>query len=105
MPAIARGNARDSVFSLTGTGRGCRAPVRTRTGPSLATVTVGGFPVVTRGDMVGFHLRAGCLPDVSLLSTSSSTVFVNGKGVGRIGDLYGFDNIITSGDSTVFIGG
>jgi uncharacterized Zn-binding protein involved in type VI secretion len=102
MPAVARSNGADSVFSRTGIGRGCRSPVRTSTGSGSSTVFVGGVPVVKRGDMVAFHLAQGCAPDLSTLSSSSSTVFVNGQGIGRIGDEYTSDNIITSGFPTVF---
>jgi uncharacterized Zn-binding protein involved in type VI secretion len=105
MPAVARANGLDSVFSLTGTARGCQAPINTVTGSGSSTVFVGGIPVVVQGDLVGNHPAAGCGPDLSTLTTSSSTVFVGGKGVGRVGDLYTADNIITSGASTVFIGG
>ena len=102
MPAVARANGADSVFSRTGTGRACRSPVRTSTGSGSSTVFVGGVPVVKRGDTVAFHLAQGCGPDLSTLSSSSSTVFANGQGIGRIGDEYSSDNIITSGFPTVF---
>jgi uncharacterized Zn-binding protein involved in type VI secretion len=105
MPAIARANGTDSVFSLTGTARACRAPINTVTGSGASTVLVGGIPVVVQGDLVGNHPAVGCGPDLSVLSTFSATVFVGGKGIGRIGDLYTADNIITSGASTVFVGG
>jgi uncharacterized Zn-binding protein involved in type VI secretion len=108
MPAVARANGIDKVFSLTGTARGCRAPINTTTGIATETsVVVGpeGYPVVVEGDKVELHPAAGCSPDESELSTFSSTVFVGGKRVGRVGDLYTADNIITSGAPTVFIGG
>jgi len=104
MPAVARSNGTDRVFSLTGTARGCRAPINTVTGSGSSTVFIGGIPVVVQGDLVGSHPAAGCGPDLSALSTFSSKVFVNGKGVGRIGDQYTADNLITSGSSTVFAG-
>ena len=108
MPAIARANGVDSVFSQTGFGRGCRAPMipRPRTGPATYTgVLVGGSPVVLEGDAVGSHPRVGCSPDTSTLDKFSSTVFINNKKVGRIGDEYTSDNIITSGFEKVFVGG
>lgn len=104
MPAIARANGVDTVFSFTGAGKGCRAPVRTVTGSSSGQVFANGDPIVVQGDTVGFHAASGCSPDTSTLSTYSSTVFVGGKGVGRIGDQYTADNVITSGFSTVFVG-
>jgi uncharacterized Zn-binding protein involved in type VI secretion len=105
MPAVARANNTDTVFSRTGTGRACRSPITTSTGVSSSTVFAGGIPVVIIGDIVAPHPAQGCGPDVSALSTSSSTVFANGQGVGRIGDEYTPDNIITSGFPTVFVGG
>lgn len=105
MPAAAKANGGSTVFSFTGAGRGCRAPVRTVTGSGSSTVFVEGSVAVVQGDIVGFHLFQGCGPDLSALSSFSSTVFVNGKGLGRIGDEYTSDNVITSGCSTVFVGG
>lgn len=108
MPAAARSGGNDTVFSLTGAGRGCNSPVRTVTGAaSQSSVFIGGVPAVVFGDRVGYHLPSGCNPlgDTSTLSTCSGTVLIDGKGVGRIGDEYGPDNTITSGYSTVFIGG
>lgn len=105
MPAIARASGVDSVFSFSGAGKKCALPLRTSTGvPTVPTVLVGGVPVVVQGDIVGLHPARGCAPDISPLSTHSVTVFVGGRGVGRIGDRYGIDNIITSGFSTVFVG-
>jgi uncharacterized Zn-binding protein involved in type VI secretion len=102
MPAVARANGVDSVFSRTGTGKGCGSPIMTSTGTSTTTVFVNGIAVVRQGDRVGLHPAGGCGPDLSTLSSFSGTVFANGGGIGRIGDLYSSDNIITSGSSTVF---
>lgn len=104
MPGVARANGNDTVFSLTGSGRGCNSPVNTVTGPGTSTLYVGGFQVVVQGDFVGSHPASGCGPDLSQLTTFSSKVFVGGKGVGRVGDKYTNDNTITSGSSNVFIG-
>lgn len=105
MPAIARANGVDSVFSRTGTGRRCGSPARTVTGVGTCQVYAGGTVVVRQGDQVGLHPAGGCSPDTSPLTSFSSTVFIGGKGVGRIGDFYTSDNVITSGYSTVFVGG
>lgn len=105
MPAVARANGRDSVFSRTGAGRRCGSAMTTSTGPSSGTVYVNNTLLVVEGDTVGLHPRAGCAPDVSTLSTFSFTVFANsGKRVGRIGDQYTPDNTITSGSENVFCG-
>ncbi len=104
MPAVARSNAQDSVLSKTGTGVNCVSPLQTTTGVGASTVFVNGIPVVKLMDPVGIHSFLGCGPDTSTLSTSSSTVFANGKGIGRIGDQYTSDNTIISGSQTVFSG-
>jgi uncharacterized Zn-binding protein involved in type VI secretion len=107
MPAVARANGTDTVFSPDGEGPGkpnCRLPLNTNTGPATVTnVLIEGVPVVVEGDLPAAHNRTGCIPDTQVLSTFSSKVFVNGKPIGRIGDNYG-DNIITSGSSKVFAG-
>jgi hypothetical protein len=45
-----------------------------------------------------------CVSHVVALTSFSSSVFVNGKGVGRIGDEYS-GHTISSGSSNVFAGG
>lgn len=102
MPAIARANGTDRVFSLTGTGKFCRSPIPTTTGPGSGTVFVNGVNPVLYGDAVGLHPANGCGPDTSTLSRASSTVFANGKRIGRISDEYTSDNVIISGSQTVF---
>lgn len=104
MPAVARADGNDRVLSLTGTGRGCGSPLQTSTGSSDSTVYVNGIKVVKIMDPVAPHPFAGCGPDTSVLTIASSTVFANGKGLGRIGDKYTSDNTIISGSATVFSG-
>jgi uncharacterized Zn-binding protein involved in type VI secretion len=53
---------------------------------------------------VASHPESGCGNDGSALTSSSGSVFVNNKGVARIGDQYTGDNTITSGSSNIFIG-
>jgi len=105
MPAAARGNGTDSVFSKTGTKKRCAAPVTTSTAACSGDVFVNSIGAVRIGDVVALHAAAGCGPDTSRLSSASSTVFINGRGAGRIGDQYTPDNTITSGSPTVFFGG
>lgn len=102
--AVARAQGQDTVFSLTGVGPGCGAPMQTVTGSGTCQVYCNGYPVVRIGDRVGAHPFVGCGPDLSTLSTSSPTVFVGGMGLARIGDQYTADNTITTGSSTVFCG-
>lgn len=105
MRAIATGDQTCVVLSLTGSGDECRFPTITSTNECSDKVTVGGFGVVTEGDMVNPHSKASdCSTDTSVLTTFSSKVTIGGKGVGRIGDKYTSDNIIISGSSKVFIG-
>lgn len=105
MPAAARSGGIDNVFSKTGIGKDCAFPVTTVTGPGTCEVYINGFKAVREGDQVGSHAFIGCGPDNSNLTSFSSTVFIGSKGMGRIGDNYGSDNIIISGSPTVFIGG
>lgn len=104
MPPAARGNGSDSVFSKTGTGKNCGSPVSTATNECSGDTFVENIGVVRIGDKVAPHPAGGCGPDESGLTKSSTTVFVNGRGAGRIGDEYTSDNIVTSGSTTVFIG-
>jgi uncharacterized Zn-binding protein involved in type VI secretion len=107
MPAVARANGSDSVFSIDGVGKGCRFPTDTTTGTNTQTnVLVEGIYVVIQGDVVGIHNKSGCTPDESELTTCSSKVFVNGKGIARIGDSYTTQSInyIKSGSAKVFAG-
>ena len=105
MPAAARSLAQDDVFSKTGVGKFCARPVQTVTGEGSPNVYANSFGIVRQGDKVGLHAAGGCSPDLSVLTTFSSTVFINGRGAGRIGDQYTADNIIISGSYNVFIGG
>lgn len=106
MPAVARASNTDKVLSRTGTGYLCGSPMQTTTGADGSpNVFVNGIAVVRQNDVVGVHPAAGCSTDTSGLSSYSSTVFVNGLGIGRIGDEYTSDNIIISGSTNVFAGG
>ncbi len=105
MPAVARAAGTDRVLSRTGSGTACGSPLQTTTGVNGSpNVFVNGIAVVRQSDVVGVHPAAGCSTDASTLSTYSSTVFVNGLGLGRIGDEYTSDNIIISGSTNVFAG-
>lgn len=103
MPAIARKN--DTVLSPDGTGYKCRMPMKTKVDVvNDKNVYANQILVVVQGNRVESHPKSGCTPDTSTLSTYSSTVFIGGKGVGRIGDQYS-DNIIIKGSESVFAGG
>lgn len=104
MPAAARGNGVDSVFSFSGSGYMCNFPMNTQTGQCSTNVLANGIGIVRQGDLVAPHARNGCYPDLSGLTTGSSRVLVNGRPAGRIGDVYTTDNIIVSGSYSVFMG-
>lgn len=105
MPAIVLADGQDDVLSLTGSGHECRLPKSIKTGAATFTsVKINGHPPVLEGDDVAPHNKGNCVPDDSVLTTFSTKVKINGKGVARIGDKYGSDNTITSGSSNVFIG-
>jgi hypothetical protein len=103
MPAIARSDSKDSVFSPNGTGYQCQAPMTTKTGTAIQDkVFSQGDLIVVKGEIVNPHNLPGCSTiDVQALSTHSSRVSAMGKMIGRIGDMYG-DNTIISGSPRVF---
>lgn len=102
MASIARANGSDTVLSPDGTGKKCRFPLTVSTGPATQSrVFADGILVAVIGDLVAPHPRINCVPDVQTLSLASSRVFAMGKGVARIGDVYG-DNVITSGSFRCF---
>lgn len=105
MAAVARASGSDSVMSPDGAGYKCRSPLKTSTDEGNGNnVFANGILIVVQGCKVASHPLSGCGNDGSTLSTFSSTVFIGGKGVGRIGDQYG-NNIISSGSTNVFVGG
>lgn len=102
MPAVARKNQVDKVFSPHGTGYKCRAPTVQATQQGVSRVYVQGVQVVTLGDAMKVHPASGCAPHAPSLSSCSSRVFAeNSGGIGRIGDSYSGHPIL-SGSSRVF---
>lgn len=102
MPAVSKkGN---EVFSPDGVGKSCARPVITSVDEvNVKEVYVNGILAVVAGCQIAPHQKRGCVPDTSVLTTFSSTVFIDNKGVGRIGDNYG-DNVIIEGSPDVFAG-
>ena len=96
MPAIARGNETDTVASPDGTGPHCVLPTIQATEQCSGNVFINGIGIVREGDMMKHHPGPGCGDHAPTLTSFSSTVKVNGKGVGRVGDAYS-GHIITSG--------
>lgn len=99
MPAVARKDGADIIS----TGHGCDATTVTNEGSS--NVFVNTIGVVRYGDLEQIHLvpAGDCVPHVLTLSSCSQTVYVNGLGAGRLGDVYGGEVLIT-GSETVFFG-
>jgi len=101
MPAVARKSGTDTVS----TGHGCDTTTVTDQGSS--DVNVNSIGAVRAGDLCQVHLipaGSSCVPHTVPLTSFSSTVFVNGKGIGRLGDAYS-GHTVTSGSGNVFAGG
>lgn len=95
MPAVAR-------FGDTCTGHGC-FPSRANDQAS-EDVFVNGLGAHRQGDHWQSHCCGPTCHD-STLAAGSSTVFVNGKPLGRIGDSVACGSAVASGSGTVFAGG
>jgi uncharacterized Zn-binding protein involved in type VI secretion len=99
MPAIARNG------DPTTTGHGCDS-TSTVIGPS-SNVFCNGIGIERKGDPVAPHtIPSGpvCVPHSAVINVGSSTVYVNGKQIARVGDSADAGNI-TSGSANVFAGG
>lgn len=107
MPAAARKDSVDTVASPDGSGICCVSPSTQSTDKGSGNVFYNGVGAVRKDDPMIVHDYPGpcCNPHAPILSTYSSTVFINGKNAGRKGDAYGGDHIISSGSPDVFIGG
>jgi uncharacterized Zn-binding protein involved in type VI secretion len=70
-------------------------------------VIVNGTGVSRQGDNNTGHLKppAPCPPHAAPIAVGSTTVFANGKGVGRIGDAISGCTSVATGSSNVFAGG
>ncbi len=77
MPAITRIGDAEIVH--------CSTPFRAEGSPD---VFCNGIPISREGDSNTVHLLPGlpCPPHTAPISKGSSTVFINGKGCGRVGD-------------------
>ena len=97
MPAVTR--LGDSC-----SGHGCWPP-RPSTGAS-PDVFVNGIAVHRQGDAWAPH-TCPTIPEThdSVLASGSSTVYVNGKQIGRIGDPVVCGSTVASGSANVFAGG
>ena len=69
-------------------------------------VFVNSIGVSRQGDNNTTHLLPGvpCPPHAAPIETGSTTVFVNGKGCGRVGDAISGCTSVAEGSSNVFAG-
>ena len=72
-----------------------------------SNVFVNGIAVSRQGDLNTGHLLPGlpCPSHAAPITTGSTTVFINGKGCGRIGDGITACTSVAAGSSNVFAGG
>lgn len=81
----------------------CSGMVRAEGSPN---VYVNGIPWSRQGDLNTPHLLPGepCPTHAAPIAVGSTTVFVNGKGAGRVGDAISGCTSVASGSSDVFCG-
>lgn len=83
----------------------CSTPIRAVGSPN---VFVNGIPWSRQGDTNTPHLLPGddpCLVHAASIASGSSTVKVNGKGAGRVGDAVSGCTAVAAGSPNVFAGG
>jgi uncharacterized Zn-binding protein involved in type VI secretion len=96
MPAVCRIGDADLVH--------CSVPIRAQ---GSSDVFINGIAVSRQGDNNNSHLLPGspCPSHAAPITIGSTTVFANGKGVGRIGDAISGCTTVAQGSSNVFAGG
>jgi len=99
VPAICRGNSVDADVTH------CSAPARSALSPD---VIVNGTGISRQGDNNTSHLLPGgddeCPSHAAPIATGSTTVFINGKGCGRIGDSISGCTSVATGSANTFAG-
>lgn len=82
----------------------CSGMVRAEGSPN---VFVNGIPWSRQGDLNTVHLLPGspCSPHAAPIAVGSTTVFINGKGAGRVGDAIVGCTSVAAGSPNVFCGG
>jgi uncharacterized Zn-binding protein involved in type VI secretion len=96
MPAVTRIGDADITH--------CSVPHRNQGSP---TVFCNNIPISRQGDNNDTHLVPGasCGSHVAPISAGSSSVFINGKGCGRIGDSVTSCTSVAQGSPDTFAGG
>ena len=97
MPAICRGNSVDADLIH------CSTPLRSALSPN---VIVNGTGISRQGDNNTSHDVPGdpCPSHAAPIATGSTTVFINGKGCGRIGDSISGCTSVATGSANTFAG-
>lgn len=101
MPAVCR------IGDSLSTGHGCDGTTTIADSNTDHTVFANGINIIVAGAPTVVHNIPGgdgCVPHTAYLNTGSSTVFINGIPVGRIGDSADAGAMI-SGSGNVFAGG
>ena len=82
----------------------CSAMTRAQGSPN---VFVNGIAWSRQGDNNTTHLLPPivCIPHAAPIASGSSTVFINGRGAGRIGDVITGCTSVAAGSPNVFAGG
>ena len=97
MPAICRGNSVDADVTH------CSTPLRSALSPN---VIVNGTGISRQGDNNTSHDVPGtpCPSHAAPITTGSTTVFINGKGCGRVGDPVSDCTRVATGSANTFAG-
>lgn len=82
----------------------CSPMVRTEGSPN---VFVNGIAWSREGDLNSTHLLPGnpCTPHNAAITVGSTTVFINRRGAGRVGDAVSGCTAVATGSPNVFCGG
>jgi len=98
MPAVCRGDSVDTDVMH------CSTPKRDK---RSSNVFCNGTGISRQGDNNTLHKLPGapCPSHAAPIKTGSSTVFVNNKGCGRVGDSVSGCTSVSTGSSNVFAGG
>ena len=97
MPAVCRGDSVDCDATH------CSKPQRDQRSDN---VKVNGIGISRQGDNNTVHLLPGvpCPSHAAPIATGSTTVFINSKGCGRVGDAVSGCTSVASGSENVFAG-
>jgi len=97
MPAVCRGDLVDQDVVH------CSIPLRLERSPDVFVNSIG---ISRQGDNNHPHLEPGaiCPTHQAAITTGSPTVFINGKGCGRIGDAVTACTSVATGSPNVFCG-